>query len=369
MHGLVDMMHSTADTCIVWPTCVMFLYLYTSLKKNQSEIALTPLCTILKLKGCKQETIALKSHDNTLVLQHTFWDIHKIRISLWSIKPWAFACELPFQETINGIFKSISEVSGRHVSFAMNWMIYLEVKVSSDILLVLVEGDLNISNVRALILFWVFDASSPATPSFLTYIQEEEYVKGLYLNSKYFCRRKRETLEVFSVDDIKNNATRKSWFVRTFGSEGDDDDDNIGLLEGGKSNRFAVFSWRNNKVFELDVFNIGSGDHLFNLQLNTLDRLIIPGLRRIRRTEPIMKFQLGKLIFFQPLESLSDTTKIGYQIVIIDEKARDNQVVVGAYLDLHESKIRSNGDDPIYMSSNYIVKNVESSTYVWKLET
>ena len=156
MHGLVDMMHSTADTCIVWPTCVMFLYLYTSLKKNQSEIALTPLCTILKLKGCKQETIALKSHDNTLVLQHTFWDIHKIRISLWSIKPWAFACELPFQETINGIFKSISEVSGRHVSFAMNWMIYLEVKVSSDILLVLVEGDLNISNVRALILFWVF---------------------------------------------------------------------------------------------------------------------------------------------------------------------------------------------------------------------
>ena len=56
---------------------------------------------------------------------------------------------------------SISEVSGRPVSFAMNWMIYLEVKVSSDILLVLVEGDLNISNVRALILFWVFDASSP----------------------------------------------------------------------------------------------------------------------------------------------------------------------------------------------------------------
>jgi len=77
-----------------------------------------------------------------------------------------------------------------------------------------------------------------------------------------------------------------------------------------------------------------------------------------------MKFQLGKLIFFQPLMGLRNFEKNGYQIVIVDEKALKNQVVTGAYLEVNEWDV----EGPIFMSSKSIIRNCEKYTFHWKLE-
>ena len=322
----------------------------------------------------EEAEIVLKSRDNTLFLQELYWEVPEIRITMWNIEPWEFVFELPFTETLNDVFKSISGVSGRQLSLKYAWNFHLE--VSSDMLVVCVNiNERNFSNVRALMLFWNFDASNPATSSFLTYIQEDKnHLSGLHLNNKYFCKRKKENLEVFAVEDIRNNATSKSWLVPAFGNSGpqgdcgDDDGlldcgDDDGLLEGGSCNRFAVF-WRSENVHELNIFNICSGDRLFNLKLNTLDLLVTPGFRRIRRFEPVMKFQLGKLIFFQPIMRRCNFEKNGYQIVIVDEKSLKNQVVTGAYLEVNEWDV----EGPIFMSSKSIIRNCEDYTFHWKLE-
>jgi len=321
-------------------------------------------------------SFVLKNCGNTLVMQEIFWDVPEIRITLWNIKPWSHVCELNYQETVNSILKSRTGLLERNVAifkFPCNSNLHFE--VSSDLLVVSVDvSDLNINSMRALALFWQFDALHPAAPRFLTYIEETDIPTGLYLNAKYFCERKRKNLEVFAVDDIKNNATRKSWFVHTFDDEGVvdnmenvgvvEDVEDVGLLEGGTSNRFAAFYWKNSKVSELNVFNVESGDCLFNLKMDSLAHLMMPGLKLFRRWEPAMKFLLGKLIFFQPLVRQGDCTKLRYQIVIVDEKAIENKVVIGGLL-IHDGY---EVDGPIFMRTKSIVKNCLDYTYHWKLE-
>ena len=143
----------------------------------------------------EEAKIVLKSRDNTLFLQELYWEVPEIRITMWNIEPWEFVFELPFKETLNDVFKSISGVSGRQHSLKYAWNFHLE--VSSDMLVVCVNINArNFSNVRALMLFWNFDASNPASSSYFTYIHEDtDHLSGLHLNNKYFCKRKKENLE------------------------------------------------------------------------------------------------------------------------------------------------------------------------------
>merc|ERR1719378_932041 len=83
------------------------------------------------LQGLDREEakIVLKSRDNTLFLQELYWKVPEIRITMWNIEPWEFVFELPFKETLNDIFKSISGDSGRLLPEYV-WISHLE--VSSD---------------------------------------------------------------------------------------------------------------------------------------------------------------------------------------------------------------------------------------------
>jgi len=312
--------------------------------------------------GRQEVSIVLKSHDNTMFLQEKFYKLPEIRITLWNIKPWAFVCDLPFQEIINDIIKSISGDSQEPLAFKFTWNLHLE--VTNDILAVSVDvSDLNVLKVRALVLLWKFDASNPTTPNFLNYIVEEkDHLVGLHINAKYFCKRKSETLEVFALDDIKNNAFSKSWFVHSFGEIFESDEyneyydasDECGdvLLEPGKSNRLAVIHWIGAEPEQLSIFNIESGDRLLNLDLETHSP-----------TSPRLEFHLGNLIFVQTRSRSEDPSKPRHQIVIVDEKAK-NKVVKGVSLDLD---VKEQGRQPLLIGSGSIVKKDYGNAFLWKL--
>merc|ERR1719378_1139652 len=91
------------------------------------------------LQGLDREEakIVLKSRDNTLFLQELYWKVPEIRITMWNIEPWEFVFELPFKETLNDIFKSISGDSGRQLS--LKYALNFHLEVSSDMLVVCVN--------------------------------------------------------------------------------------------------------------------------------------------------------------------------------------------------------------------------------------
>merc|ERR1712098_104906 len=267
----------------------------------------------------------------------------------------------PFQEIINDIIKSISGDSQEPepVAFKFTWNLHLE--VTNDILAVSVDvSDLNVVNVRTLVLLWKFDASNPTTPNFLTYIVEEkDHLVGLHINAKYFCKRKSETLEVYALDDIKNNAFSKSWFLHSFreifeSDEYNEASDECGdvLLEPGKSNRLAVIHWIGAEPEQLSIFNIESGDRLLNLDLETLSP-----------TSPRLEFHLGNLMFVQTRSRSEDPSNPRRQIVIVGEKAK-NKVIKGVSFDLD---VREQGRQPLLIGSGSIVKKDYANAFLWKL--
>merc|ERR1712098_747856 len=126
------------------------------------------------------------------------------------------------------------------------------------------------SHVKSLAIFWKFDASNPAVPTFLTYILEEtDHVDNLHLNAKYFCKRK-DQLQVFYLEDIKNNATSKSWVVEAYEPVDVGFNFSESWLEGGNSKRLAVYESKG----KVKVLNIESGECLFKLELDRLDHIM-----------------------------------------------------------------------------------------------
>jgi len=264
-------------------------------------------------------TYYLRCCDKTLILMENkneysiSWKAH---ITLWNTETWAFVCELPLEKTSIEILKQKYEVSEENIVVD-----FFSLDVSNEIIvanIVYAFGDDDL-NLKSIVLFWKHDALNPADPpTFLTYIFEEVMENAcMHLNAKYFCmQRNFHVLQVYALDDIKNNNVSKSWNVPVpalkLGFYG-----HYSQLEGGHSNRVAVVSREDTHgaevLHQICVYNIENGDCVFSLDFD----------------EPFtgysIKFHLGKLILIKVLQSR-------FQIIIIDVKAK-NQVVVGASWD------------------------------------
>ena len=124
---------------------------------------------------------------------------------------------------------------------------------------------------------------------------------------QYFSERKRKKLQVFLIEDIKNNATSKSWNIQL--KSGYEDKC---LLEGGKSNRLAVI---NGTRSELKVINIKSGECMLLLNFNTILQLTSENMWKFcENIPPQMQFHLGKLILIQTLRGCDDRKKYRHKI-------------------------------------------------------
>ena len=317
--------------------------------KAVKEIAFEP-------KGMNGHVVVsteLKSYGKTLVLKEILDGarerLEEVRITLWNIETWEFVSQLPIQETINEIMKLKLTMHGVSEPNFEIWKIDLLFEVSSDIIVIGANVDIDTGTMWSLLLFWKFDASNPAValPNFMTYILEEEDNDPLhlYLNARYFSERKRKKLQVFLIDDIKNNATSKSWNIQL--KSGYEDKC---LLEGGKSNRLAIIR-RENEVNVLKIIDIGNGDCMFSLEFGKLSHHFSGVLWNLSK-DPIFKFHLGKLLLIQPLKRLT-ILKYRYQIIIIDEKAK-KQVMLGATFDV-DSNFSLYLEDSIYIGPKSMI--------------
>jgi len=307
----------------------------------------------------------LISYDNTLILQEIFYKYSKVKITLWNINSWLFVCEIPLQETVDGILKPKNGGVDEKISF--NCKLHLQIEVNKDLLVVNVGvNDMEVSHVKSLAIFWKFDASNPAIPTFFTYILEEtDHVDNLHLNAKYFCKRK-DQLQVFALEDIKNNATSNSWVVEAFEPVAGFSV-NESWLEGGNSKRLAVYESKG----KVKVLNIESGECLFKLELDRLDHIMSDPEWFFSKFLPSslksFHFLLGNFIIIIPLRRYNDPSKHRYQIVIIDEMA-ENQVLLGASFDLNVLHPYDMYPRLFYIGSKTMVSRCQYFTYLWKLE-
>ena len=280
---------------------------------------------------CCDKTLILMENENEYSIS---WKAH---ITLWNTETWAFVCELPLEKTSIEILKQRYEVSEENIVVD-----FLSLDVSNEIIvanIVYAFGDDDL-NLKSIVLFWKHDALNPADPpTFHTYIFEEvmnkrrgeEVIIFLHLNAKYFCKRNSHVLQVYALDDIKNNNISKSWNVPVPALK-------LGFyvhysqLEGGQSNRLAVVSQEDmhkaEVLHQMCVYNIENGDCVFSLDFDEpFRRLLVERNLSWIWTGYSIKFHLGKLILIKALQSR-------FQIIIIDEKAKTkNQVVVGASWD------------------------------------
>jgi len=184
----------------------------------------------------------------------------------------------------------------------------------------------------------------------------------LYLNARYFSERKRKKLQVFLIDDIKNNATSKSWNIQL--KSGYEDKC---LLEGGKSNRLAVI---NGTRSELKVINIKSGECMLLLNFNTIIQLTSENMWKFyENIPPQMQFHLGKLILIQSLRLCDDRKKYRHKIVIADEMGlKVNNFVLDTSCDKEKTRPSLHfGNPKFFFGSSSIVMKHLNKTYHWLL--
>jgi len=334
--------------------------------KAVKEIAFEP-------KGMNGHVVVsteLKSYGKTLVLKEILDGarerLEEVRITLWNIETWEFVSQLPIQETINEIMKLKLTMHGVSEPNFEIWKIDLLFEVSSDIIVIGANVDIDTGTMWSLLLFWKFDASNPAValPNFMTYILEEEDNDPLhlYLNARYFSERKRKKLQVFLIDDIKNNATSKSWNIQL--KSGYEDKC---LLEGGKSNRLAVI---NGTRSELKVINIKSGECMLLLNFNTIIQLTSENMWKFcENIPPQMQFHLGKLILIQSLRLCDDRKKYRHKIVIADEMGlKVNNFVLDTSCDKEETRPSFYFGNPrFFLGSSSIVMKHLNKTHHWLL--
>ena len=342
--------------------------------KAVKEIAFEP-------KGMNGHVVVsteLKSYGKTLVLKEILDGarerLEEVRITLWNIETWEFVSQLPIQETINEIMKLKLTMHGVSEPNFEIWKIDLLFEVSSDLIVIGANVSID-TGMWSLILFWKLDASNPAVPNFLTYILEDDNDPlQLHLNSKYFVERKRKKLQVFLIEDIKNNATSKSLSIQ-FKSDYED----LSVLEGGKSNRLAVLNgtYGGTRRSELKVINLKSGECMLLLDFNTIYQLTSENMWKLCKFEnmwkfsPQLKFHLGKLIFIQTLSKCNDRRKYRHKIVIIDDMGvKVNNFVLDSSFD-HD--IRRSGfhfENPkFFFGSSSIVMKHFNKTFHWLLTT
>jgi len=286
-----------------------------------------------------EESTSLSCCDKTLVLMEKFyWTSAKVHITLWNTETWAFVCELPLEKTSIEILKQKYEVSEKTIEFSD----FHSIELSSDIIVVNVYVD-GIDDVKSMALFWKLDTSNPAAPTFLTYILEEkDAVCYLRLNEKYFCKKKLYVLQVYALDDIKNHLTNKSWEFPAYASESGFPVGSNSKLEGGKSSRFVIIN-----ANLLKIIDIGNGECIiFSLEFKSEVLRNLP-------LDPIFKFHLGKLLLIVPLKRLP-TSKYRYQIIIIDEKAK-NQVMLGATFEVDSTFFFLWEEDSIYIGPKSMI--------------
>jgi len=318
---------------------------------------------------------SLSWYDKTLVLLEKEKFIgfsRKSHITLWNTETWAFVCELPLEETSLEILKQKYEVSEEE-----NIIVdFLSIDVSSDFIVtksVHVIGDDE--HEKSLVSFWKHDALNPTDPpTFHTYILEEEWIIFQHLNAKYFCKRNSRVLKVFALDDIKNNNISKSWNVPALESGFRV---RYSQLEGGQSNRLAVITQ------ELKVYNIENGECVISLEVEKLFHCFHGEWNlSLKLSGHFIKFHLGKLILIQPLqrrlvnvtstqgnflvEFIARNPEYRYQIIIIDEKAK-NQVVVGASLN-SEADSKFYFAYGFYIGSKSLISLKKDSLNHWKVE-
>jgi len=312
----------------------------------------------------------LKSCGKTLVLNETLdgarEKLEEVRITLWNLETWELVSQLPIQETIDEIMKL--KLTGHGVSepnFEI-WKIDLLFEVSSDIIVIGANVDVE-TGMWSLSLFWKFDASNPAVPNFMTYILDEDARDNdplkLHLNSKYFIERKRKKLQVFLIEDIKNNATSKSLNIPL--KSGYED---LCVLEGGNSNRLAVL---NGTRSELKVINIKSGECMLLLNFTTIHQLTSENMWKLcKNFSPQLKFHLGKLIFIQTLRKCNDRRKYRHKIVMIDDMGvKVNNFVLDSSIDYdyYESPSFHFENPKFFFGSSSIVMKHLNKTYHWLL--
>jgi len=319
-------------------------------------------------------TYYLRCCDKTLILMENkneysiSWKAH---ITLWNTETWAFVCELPLEETSLEILKQKYEVSEENIIVD-----FLSIDVSSDFIVtksVHVIGDDE--HEKSLVSFWKHDALNPTDPpTFHTYILEEEWIIFQHLNAKYFCKRNSRVLQVFALDDIKNNNISKLWNVPALESGFRV---RYSQLEGGQSNRLAVITQ------ELKVYNIENGECVISLEVEKLFHCFHGEWNlSLKLSGHFIKFHLGKLILIQPLqrrlvnvtstqgnflvEFIARNPEYRYQIIIIDEKAK-NQVVVGASLN-SEADSKFYFAYGFYIGSKSLISLKKDSLNHWKVE-
>jgi len=247
--------------------------------------------------------------------------------------------------------------------------------VSSDLIVIGANVSID-TGMWSLILFWKLDASNPAVPNFMTYILEEDDNDPLklHLNSKYFVERKRKKLQVFLIEDIKNNATSKSLSIQL-----KSDYEDLSVLEGGKSNRLAVLNgtYGGTRRSELKVINLKSGECMLLLDFNTIYQLTSENMWKLCKFEnmwkfsPQLKFHLGKLIFIQTLSKCNDRRKYRHKIVIIDDMGvKVNNFVLDTSCDNEESPPSVHFENPkFFFGSSSIVMKHFNKTFHWLLTT
>jgi len=300
--------------------------------------------------------------DKTLILleEKNVNTISRAHITLWNTETWAFVCQLPLKETSIEILKKKYEVSEENIVVH-----FLSLEVSSEIIVAnIVYAFGTDEDLKSLVLFWKHDALNPADPpTFHTYIFEEEKIKErcLHLNAKYFCKRNSHVLQVYALDDLKDNNNSKSRIlVPTLGSFV-----YRSQLEGGKSNRLAVIFTDTDTADteELKVYNIENGHCVFSLDFDELFHRFRVERNTSWNLYHSIKFHLGKLILIQPLQRCQSKPKrCRYQIFIIDEKAKD-QVVVGASLDTEDDSIGR-----FYIGSKSMINWKRDNLNHWKIE-